>query len=91
MTVKDRVLLAIYREYKQGNSDMRVTVRAEQLKIDDGTFNQEVQSLQTAGLIRGAVLVRNRNKPYPDQVILHRVALTHSGLHYLKHHLLPNN
>lgn len=85
---KEAVLWAIYQEYEKGNSDMRRTVRSEQLKLDDGSFNQEIQALQFDGLIRGAVLVRDRYKDFPDQVILNRVALTQYGLHYLKTKLL---
>jgi hypothetical protein len=89
LTTKERVLLAIYREYRKGNSDMRRSVRHDGLQLDPGSFNQEIQSLQSEGLIRGAVLVRDQNKKYPDQVILNQVALTHYGLHYLKSHQFP--
>jgi hypothetical protein len=88
LSTKERILLAIYREYRKGNSDMRHSVRHDGLQVDPGLFNQEIQSLQSEGLIRGAVLVRDRNKSYPDQVILNQVAVTHFGLHYLRSCLL---
>ncbi|KYZ75093.1 hypothetical protein AXX12_13000 [Anaerosporomusa subterranea] len=88
MTTKERILLAIYREYRKGNSDMRRSVRHDGLQLDPGSFNQDIQSLQSEGLIRGAVLVRDRSKNYPDQVILNQVAVTHYGLHYLRRNLL---
>ena len=88
MNSKEAVLLAIYQEYVKGNSDMRRSVRSERWQLDTGSFNQEIQALQFEGLIRGAVLVRDRFKDFPDQVILNRVALTNYGLHYLKNILL---
>mgnify|MGYP007049788326 CR=1 FL=1 len=58
LTTKEKILLAIYREYRQGISDMRHSVRHDGLQVDSGLFNREIQALQTDGLIRGAVLVR---------------------------------
>jgi len=88
MNSKEAVLLAIYQEHRKGNADMRRSVRSERLQLDAGSFNKEIQALQFDGLIRGAVLVRDRYKDFPDQVILNRVALTHFGLYYLQNRLL---
>lgn len=88
MDLKDRVLLAMYDEYQKGNADMRRTVRPERLQLEPSTFNRQIQALQTEGFIRGAVLVRDRDSIFPEQVILNRVALTNYGLHYLKSNLL---
>lgn len=88
LTTKEKILLAIYREYRQGISDMRHSVRHDGLQVDSGIFNREIQALQSDGLIRGAVLVRDRTRNYPDQVILNQVALTHYGLHYLRSRML---
>ena len=90
MSAKERILMAIYREYAKGNSDMRRSVRHEGLQVELRLFNQEIQTLQQEGLIRGVVLVKDRNSNFPDQVILNRVALTHYGLYYLRHNLLAN-
>ncbi|MDU4960550.1 MAG: YjcQ family protein [Sporomusaceae bacterium] len=84
MSTKEKVLMAIYREYEKGNRDMRRTVRHDELKLEAAAFNRDIQLLQYEGLIRGAVLVRDRNKTDPDQVILNQVAVTNYGLHYLR-------
>lgn len=91
MSTKEKILLAIYREYKRGNSDMRQSVGHQRLQVDPELFNQEIQTLQTEGLIRGAVLVKDRYNKFPDQVILNRVGLTHRGLHYVRSSVLVNN
>lgn len=88
MNPKEKLLLAMYREQRGGNSDMRSSVQPDRMQLDQGAFNKVIQSLQTDGLIRGAVLIRDRNSEYPEQVILNRVALTHYGVHYLKNHVL---
>lgn len=88
MSAKERILMAIYQEQTKGNSDMSRSVRHEGLQVDPRLFNQAIQTLQKEGLIRGAVLVKDRNNNFPEQVFLNRVALTHYGLHYLRKNLL---
>ena len=88
MSTREKILLAIYHENRLGNSDVRYTVRHDGFRVDPQSFNQEIQTLQNEGLIRGAVLIRDRENSQPDQVILNRVAITVYGLHYVKSHLL---
>lgn len=88
MHISDKILLAIYDKHRLGTVDLRQSVQPEQLQIEPVEFNQAIQALQVAGLISGAVLVKDRSNDLLQQVILNQVTLTHYGKYYLHNQLL---
>lgn len=76
---KQRMLLAIYAEYKKNSPDLG-TLTPKSLDMAPAAFGVAVDLLESEGLIKGAVIVTGENCPIPKMVCLNNAKITQEGI-----------
>ena len=79
---KQKVLIAIYKEYQEDVPNMRDNVKAVKLGIDVESFMVALDKLMNEELIRGVRFSRNGSKIFA--VVLDDVIITSEGIDYVE-------
>lgn len=85
LNVKDKVLLAIYKEYKKDLPNMEINITSKNLEMERDVFYIAIDKLQNEGLIEGASFSRSAKKILITY--LNNVTITKLGRNYVETNL----
>ncbi|MEH7144749.1 YjcQ family protein [Priestia megaterium] len=86
LNTKDKVLLAIYKEYQKDVPDMKNNINAKNIGVDLEAYKSAMEKHENEGNIRNVTFTRGGNRIL--LVFTDNLMITEKGINYVKENLL---